>query len=226
MSRRERLAAFVHSEITNMKYAQQRNGENLHKCKMVYAGRYDTPIVLPETVTACSFVGFNYAQSCKIPSNHAVHFFIDDYQFERLWSRPELYLDLLSKFQFVCTPDFSTYTDYPRALQIYNHYRKHWLGSYWQQNGITVIPTISWGDPDSYSWCFDGEPVGSAVAVSSVGTQQSKRTRELFLQGYGEMMKRLEPSVVYFYGSIPTACGGNIIPIPAFQKRFSKKDGV
>lgn len=224
MSRREYLAAFF--EIKKMKYAQNRNVKNLHKCPMAYVGQYDIPLLYPEIVNAESFIGFNFAKTCKNPDKNAVHFFIDDYQFDRLWNRPKFYLDLLKEFSFICTPDFSLYTDYPKALQIYNHYRKHWLGAYWQQNGITVIPTISWGDQSSYSWCFDGEPVGSDIAVSSVGTQQSMSTRKLFLCGYIEMIKRLEPNTIFFYGPIPKACDGNIIPIPAFQSKFSKKDGV
>ena len=50
----------------------------------------------------------------------------------------------------------------PFAMQIYNQYRKHWLAAYWQLNGITVYPTISWSDENSYEWCFDGEPRGGA----------------------------------------------------------------
>lgn len=48
-------------------------------------------------------------------------------------------------------------------------------------------------------WCFDGEPVGGAVAVSSVGTQLNKRAAELFRLGYDEMLRRLNPSTIYFY---------------------------
>lgn len=83
-------------------------------------------------------------------------------------------------------------------MQIYNHYRKHWLAAYWQAHGLTVYPTISWSDEQSYDWCFDGEPVGGVVAVSSVGTQNNKEANRLFLKGYEEMMKRLAPLFVIF----------------------------
>ena len=135
---------------------------------------------------------------------------------------------MLRAFKCVFTPDFSTYTDFPKAVQIWNHYRKHWLGAYWQSNGITVIPTISWSDESSFDWCFDGEPVGGAVAVSSVGTQMNATARVLFLAGYKEMLERLQPSQILFYGSIPAECSGDkIIPILTFQdglkRRGSKK---
>ncbi|MCM1509078.1 MAG: DUF4417 domain-containing protein, partial [Ruminococcus flavefaciens] len=169
-------------------------------------GEYDIPSLFPENIAVNDFIGFNYAKTCKNPQSKGVHFFIDDYQFSRLWTNPDAYLNMLRKFRCVCTPDFSTYTDFPKAIQIYNHYRKHWLGAYWQQNGITVIPTVSWSDTDSFDWCFDGEPVGGTVAVSSVGTQLSKESRKLFLNGYQEMLQRLKPATILFYGCIPDEC--------------------
>ena len=94
-------------------------------------------------------------------------------------------------------------------------------------HGIKVIPTISWSDKSSFEWCFDGEPVGGIVAVSSVGTQNNKLAKELFLNGYNEMMKRLEPETVMFYGTIPKECYGNIVRVKAFQEKFreAKIDG-
>ena len=198
-------------------YRQGRNYENLNKCIFDGTGTYGIPPIQPEHCTVEGFIGFYYAKSCKLPYNKGVHFFIDDYQFTRCWANPDAYIDLLSNFKAVCTPDFSTYTDFPRAVQIYNHYRKHWLGAYWQQNGITVIPTISWADRDSFAWCFDGEPVGGVVAVSSVGTQLNKESRKLFMDGYNEMLARLQPERIFFYGLVPDQCAGNIIPVAAFQ---------
>ncbi|MCD7755750.1 MAG: DUF4417 domain-containing protein, partial [Firmicutes bacterium] len=142
---------------------------------------------------------------------------------------PDKYIPRLSQFAAVCSPDFSTYTDMPVAMQIYNHYRKHWLAAYWQQYGLAVYPTISWSTPESYAWCFDGEPVGSIVAVSSVGTQANKETKRLFLQGYEEMMKRLDPTFVIFYGNVPEECDWNVIRVPPhyeeIRRRRAEKNG-
>ena len=206
-----------------MIYRQSRNYENLNRVIFDGTGEFDMPRLLPTEMTAETFIGFNYAKTCKVPQNTGVHFFIDDYQFTRLWSNPDAYIELLQKFKCVCTPDFSTYTDFPKAIQIYNHYRKHWLGAYWQNYGINVIPTISWSDESSFDWCFDGEPVGGVVAVSSVGTQMNDKSRRLFLAGYNEMMKRLNPSTVLFYGFVPEDCKGNIIPLATFQDGLKKR---
>lgn len=207
-------------------YRQGRNYENLNKYIFDGAGTFDIPCPFPENITADDFIGFNFAKTCKQPHSKGVHFFVDDYQFTRIWSNPDKYLEMLRKFKVVCTPDFSTYTDFPAAVQIYNHYRKHWLGAYWQSNGISVIPTISWSDKSSFEWCFDGEPIGGVVAVSSVGTQKNKDSRRLFIDGYNEMLIRLQPSLIYFYGNIPEECKGNTVRIAAYQEKFRTKAEV
>lgn len=196
------------------------NFENLDKFSFSGVGKYEIPQIDPETkYPGGEFVGMNYALTEKFPESKIMHCFVDDYQFIRYWNNPDKYLPVLSKFLAVCSPDFSTYTDMPLAMQIYNHYRKHWLASYWQLNGITVYPTISWSDKSSYDWCFDGEPVGGVVAVSSVGTQKNKESKRLFLLGYEEMMKRLDPAWVIFYGIVPEECDWNVIRVnPEYQK--------
>ena len=120
------------------------------------------------------------------------------------------------------TPDFSMFADYPKAVQVYNHWRKHQLGAYWQRVGMTVIPSVGWIGRDSYSWCFDGEPVGGTVAVSSVGTQKSKDARRLFLDGYNEMLARLTPSKIIFFGDVPRECEGNIEHHAPYYETFTR----
>lgn len=209
-------------------YKLQRNYENLQKANYKGVGIYDIPQIRPVNVERTNWIGFNYAKSYGVdPVNTGIHFFIDDYQFTRLWTHPDQYIDMLYKFDMVCTPDFSTYTDFPMVIQIYNHYRKHWLGSYWQSHGMTVIPTVSWGDHSSYKWCFDGEPVGGCVAVSSVGTQLNSKASALFIDGFDEMMERLHPVRIFFYGNVPKECyeyDVDIVNMEAYQQKWRKEN--
>lgn len=190
------------------------NFENLDKFCFPGIGKYDIPQIEPVMAyPQGEFIPMNYAKTVKEPAGKILHCFVDDYQFARYWNRPNDYINRLLEFAAVCAPDFSTYTDMPLAMQIYNHYRKHWVAAYWQMHGVTVYPTISWSDESSYEWCFDGEPVGGVVAVSSVGTQADKESKRLFLRGYEEMMKRLNPYWVIFYGKVPTECDWNVIRV-------------
>lgn len=207
------------------KSRSRRSYENLERRIFDGVGEYGIPQLQPTNFTEeCEFIGFNYATGEKDRSNKGVHFFIDDYQFTRLWTNIDRYLDMLEQFKCVMTPDFSTYTDFPKAIQIYNHYRKHWVGAYLQEYGINVIPTISWSTADSFDWCFDGEPTHSTVAVSSVGAANSKAKKELFVAGYNAMLERLQPETILFYGKVPEECGGNIVQIKTFQEKFRKGD--
>ena len=184
-------------------YKTCRNWENLQRAKYAGVGEFDIPRIFPDNPTADNWIGFNYAKGCEEPEKHGVHFFVDDYQFLRVWDRPDTYIPMLRKFQAVCSPDFSMFTDFPKAVNVYNHYRKHWLGAYWQEHGVRVIPTIGWVDEDSFEWCFDGEPIGGTVAVSSVGTQGGAEAKAYFLRGFNEMSRRLNPQTIVFYGTVP-----------------------
>jgi len=62
---------------------------------------------------------------------------LHDYQFERVWNYPDRYIDVLKKFAFVLSPQFSMYEDMPLVTKLYNLYRNRWCGRYWQENGVT-----------------------------------------------------------------------------------------
>lgn len=166
-------------------------------------GKYDFPIVLPtyELPEVDRFIEFDYCK--RIREGHekiGVHFFEDDYKFERAWTGPDRYGEMLSKFGFILGPDFSVYADFPKAVRIYNFYRNNWLCRYWQiAYGITVIPTVMWGFEDSWNWCFDGLPKNSIIAVSNVGCTKSNASKKYFIDGYNEMLRRLNPSKILFF---------------------------
>ena len=148
------------------------------------------------------FIGFNYAKTEKNPEDKIVHFYLDDYQFLRVLYNPDMYLSVLQRFKAVLSPDFSTYSDFPKAVQIFNHYRKQWLGAYWQYYGIDVIPTIGWSTPDSYEFCFDGIPRDSLICISTVGIYANKEWRYSFLDGYHKALDVLTPKKIIFYGKL------------------------
>ena len=188
-------------------------------------GYYGIPMLDPvfEVPEIKDWIGFNYVLSDKEPEGKAVHFFVDDYQFERIWNNPERYVEKLRRYVCVATPDFSPYADMPRALQIYNHYRKHWVGRWLQDRGVVVIPTIRCNtDPESLKWFLDGTPKGGIVAISSMW---SKETHEIDAQSYRILKEKIDPCKIFVYGgntgNIGIEDGDNIETIKNFaQKRF------
>lgn len=207
-----------------MPYKYTRFWNNLEKAIFPGVGPYEIPALRPEKYKEVQWMGFNYANQCRDHVGKGVHFFVDDYQFERIWTKFERNVNMLAKFDAVLTPDWSMYVDWPVIVQIWNHYRKHYVGAYLQMMGVTVYPSISWSDRRSFNWCFDGEPVGGCVAVSSVGTQLREENRRDFMYGYDAMYERLKPETVIFNGSVPKECRGNIVRIEEYQKRLRKLD--
>lgn len=201
------------------------NFENLGKFKFEGVGAFDIPAMAPvREFPKGEFVHVIQRKKYQDVSKKVLHFFADDVRLTSYWNDPDRHIPILHRFEAVCSPDFSMYTDMPKALQIYNHYRRHWLAAYWQLNGITVYPTISWSDESSYERCFDGDPRNGIVVVASIGTQKSKECKRLFLRGYEEMMKRLEPSGVIFYGKVPEELEAeNVMQIPAFYNEIVKR---
>ena len=80
--------------------------------------RAGNPITQPQELPfgVDHLIGFNELLTCKHPESAGVHFFLDDYQFERFWRQPQRYLAALAKCPLVIGPDFSLYTDFPAPL--------------------------------------------------------------------------------------------------------------
>lgn len=199
--------------------------ENQERMQFESDGFYGIPIMQATQTSGDQLLRFCDYKDVDDLSGYIAHFYYDDYKFIQAWRDPDKYLDTLRRFKAVIAPDFSLYTDFPRALQILSCYRRQWCGAYWQSLGIDVIPDVVWGDVEPFAYCFDGIPKGSVVAVSTVGVSNDSdwngQYGELFRLGYNEMLKRLEPTKVIFYGTILDGLGGDIIRVPSFyeQKR-------
>ena len=200
---------------------------NLNKATFTGVGKYDIPQLEPtynyEIGEIKEWIGFNYVLSDKEPEGKAVHFFLDDYQFQRLWNNPEKYIEKLKRYEVVLTPDFSPYGDMPMATQIFNHYRKHWVGALLQEYGVKVVPTIRASrDERSFEWYLDGEPKGGVVCISSMWTADEE-ARKYFMREFNTMVETLKPEKIYVYGNEVEGLKGNIEYIQPFtRKRFDE----
>ena len=131
------------------------------------------------------------------------------------------YMEKLKQYEVVLTPDFSPYADMPLATQIFNHYRKHWVGALMQEYDVKVVPTIRASrDERSLDFYLDGEPSGGVVCISSMWTSDDE-ARAYFLREYETMRKTLKPEKIYVYGNEVEGLKGNIEYIQPFtRKRF------
>ena len=179
------------------------------------SGFYQIPALEPETFVPERLIDFNAAKSSK-EFDCGVHFFIDDYRFECFWNSPAQYVDKMRLYECAFTPDFSLYMDMPMAMKIWNIYRSRLIGQIMQNAGIRVIPTVSWAEPETYAFCFDGIPEGGNVAVSTVGVMRDKEAKKIFMDGMSAMIEKVNPAMILMYGkAIPEACGD--VPFRSYE---------
>ena len=198
--------------------------DNLDLVSAVDCGPHGMPELAPVDVRPEDLQGFDYAKSASDESKRGLgcHFFIDDYQFERCWSNPRRVIDWLRPYDCVLSPDFSLYLDMPMPMQRWNAYRSRALGLIWQREGMAVVPTLSWSVPESYAFCFDGIPTGGTVATSTVGVMADDAALAIWRDGMAEALRRVRPSRLLLYGSVPDFDFGDVEVVNYKARKFER----
>jgi hypothetical protein len=145
-------------------------------------GNYDFPLIRKQNIVLSDLKLIHFSSIVKDEHKDldaTVHFFEDDDRFDEVWRDPDSYTGEIAQYSQVMSPNFSVYVNMPRVLQIFNTFRSRWLGAYWQESGLVVIPTVTWGDKSSYDFCFDVVEQGSIVAVSTLGCADSGQITSL-----------------------------------------------
>ena len=129
----------------------------------------------------------------------AVHFFEDDFRFERMWNNPRKYLEKLSRFEVVIMTDYSTSIDFPRPLKMWNAYRNQLLGAWLQAQGLDVIPSAL--HQPGCDWLLEGIPRHSTISVCGRGHTKDVVERRRFIRDLRSTVDTLEPTAIVYYGS-------------------------
>ena len=141
---------------------------------------------------------------------NGVYHYVDDYRFNNVYNYPDRSFQRYSQYRFLISPEYSTFADMDLWRQIESTGKNRWVGAYWQNNGLSVIPAICWSTPRSYDFCFDAVETGSIVAVGMI---ECKSNKKLFLHGYDAMLERIQPSAIIILGTPFQEMRGNIIPV-------------
>lgn len=177
--------------------------ENMHLMSgMNFTANLHYPQILPYTGNT-DFVSVSYEERNKhCGNNEALHFFLDDYRFRSaVWNNLEYTTYSIRKFDYVYTPDLSLWKDLP--TDFYNRenvFRTRFIGAYWQKCGYNVIPTASWGDLASFSYCFEGLPIHSVIAVSGMGNRKSEDAFNRWCYGLRRLEEAVSPTLIIIYG--------------------------
>ncbi len=159
-------------------------------------------LIIPQNIIP--FTSMKYSKD----KSEFVAFYVHDIEFADVLTTIDDYLDVLSEFPGVITPDCSLYRDMPLCIQIINTFMNRSIGYALQSKGFYVIPNIRWGDERSYTRCIFPEPfafVGVAkhgiVSIGSYGCIKSANDKKYFCEGLKAMLDELEPEIVIVYGS-------------------------
>lgn len=205
---------------TNNSSKTKRTNPLFLRNQFVGDGKFGIPIVKKQDISlenlsliACSDTQNNASENSK---KSGVHFFVDDYRFEGIYKNPEKSLRKYSQYAFLLTPDYSTYSEMNTWRQIESVAHSRWVGAFWQNQGLNVIPTVTWSTPTSFEFCFDGIEKNSIVAIGMIGC---KKNRSAFMSGYNEMLRRIDPVSIICFGKPFDDMQGNIVSVDYLQSR-------
>lgn len=202
-------------KLTDYEIDKQNKKQKLVRNEFLYHensnGKFEFPIIKKQDIDVSKIEFLSYVNAKiedKENKDKTIHFFTYDWKFKKVYENADEELEKLSQYYALLSPDFSVFTNMPRALQIESVFKNRWCGAYWQSKGLKVVPTVSWGDESSFDFCFDGIEEGSIVAVC---TYYRENCEEEFMHGYNEMIKRIKPSVILCYDEPFKSMKGNIV---------------
>lgn len=132
-----------------------------------------------------------------------------DQKFDSWWETPA-YLTarmMNNGLTAAVVPDFSFYSNETRAHHIWSVYRAQWLGRFFQEAGLKVVPRVQFDftDPDSLEFALLGIPVGTPTLETSVQNTNnlSDEERARYVSHLRDSLNYLKPEQVLIYGGNP-----------------------
>ncbi|MBQ6519214.1 MAG: DUF4417 domain-containing protein [Anaerolineaceae bacterium] len=152
---------------------------------------------------------FSYRKRA-VGSDEAIGFNEKDINFTDVLRAPKDFIEDFSRFRMIISPDCSLFRDAPLAVQLTNVYRNRAIGSYYQRNGIYVVPQVRWGNEYTYTTKYFPEKIAflgvekhSITAIGTYGCIDTREDKYYFSAGLDAMLETLEPNTVLVYGSMP-----------------------
>lgn len=167
-------------------------------------GKYKFPQLLPQKNIPSSMpLPINYMLSQKVLEDKWFHCFVHDYMFERFWNDFKKYIPYFEKIKGIISTDFSLYRNYDEYMQIWNCRRNRAMAYAMQQINPNVIPTAGFGGENTWSWCFDGLPKNSTVAITTNGVLSDREAKRLFVGGVDALVNIVNPYAIVVCGNYP-----------------------
>jgi hypothetical protein len=110
-----------------------------------------------------------YGSQSRGKTAGTILFYIDDRKLEPLWKKPDKILE--TNAISISELNYSIYKDFPKALALYQIYKKRWMSKYCQTRGIRIFVDMN-VHPDYYELNFLGVPKGWSAYATRANHQQ------------------------------------------------------
>ena len=127
-----------------MNSSDMRDNELFTRNAFKGVGDYQIPLLEKQEIDInnIELIGFSDTRINDNKNNRrkGVHFFLDDYRFEKVYRNPEQSIERLSQYSFLLTPDFSMYADMNKWRQIESVAHNRWVGpSSWSTDFLNEV---------------------------------------------------------------------------------------
>lgn len=134
-------------------------------------------------------------------------FFCQDAKFAQWWELPAYYTSryISEGLKFIIVPDNSFYMDEARAHHMQSQYRAQWMGRFFQEAGLRVIPRLQFDytDDNPLEVALLGQPRNAEVFSSSQQNLTEPGAEEACIRIMQEALDELKPKVLLLYGGNP-----------------------
>ena len=166
-----------------------------------------------------------------------------DDKFMSWWETPAYNLSrlMVKGLKVAVVPDFSYYYTETRVHHLLGVYRANWLGRFFAEAGLKVIPRVQWDfrDPEYMHFGTVGVPIGSPTLECSIQNVNEEADRKVFIKQLRDILEYLKPEQFLVYGGNPAmrmvqACGwkGKVIHVQSYANArresgaYDRKEGA
>ena len=120
-------------EYTEYELQKKRNKQELVRNEFKMVGNYQILLIRKQDIDldTISLISFSDTkQDDKENAYKTVHFFTYDWLFDKVYDRASESAEKLKQYYALLSPEFSMYTDMPKALQINSVFKNRWCSAY------------------------------------------------------------------------------------------------
>lgn len=147
------------------------------------------------------------ASMSGLPNDRSIlSFFTYDEKFEKWWNLPGYYTAKVLNYgiRTAFMPDYSTWVDDPRVMHLYNTYRGFWLGRFFQEAGMKVIPVAFHCDLESLKYTIKGIPKGSpTLCIQAQAITRAEMKEQKVPEGVQAIINEIGPKELVIYSGNP-----------------------